>query len=154
MTQEIVVENIRGIGITYEVVEDIPGPAEISVWQLELVSLVDWKVPPEMTWAEFFHKNWHPYERHCLDVRDCAKERQARYFGLRHAQCIQNAYKQGEVPKEWSKYHFIFPGTIVRKDGELLMPALFGFGYFALHFCPIFRQTWDLRRYRFLRWRR
>lgn len=140
----------------FEVVEDIGGPEEISVERLEIVPLVNEKIPNHLTWEEFLYGvkyNWYPYDRE-LDVRRCAKEMHA-LLGLEHARCLLQA--QCDIPKEWLKYFILFPGTTLRsmRDGELHIPALWGiFGELSLRFLPLIHQEWDLRRHRFIRWRR
>lgn len=140
----------------FEVIQDIGGPEEISVRRLEIVPLVNGKIPDHLTWEEFLYGvkyDWHPYDRTYGDVRDRAKEMNA-LLGLKHARCLLKA--QRDIPKEWLKYLILFPGATLRstRDGELHLPVLWGIcGEPSLLFLPLIRQEWDLRRCRFLRWR-
>lgn len=138
-----------------EIVRDIRGPEKISIGNLEIVPLVKWKIPPSMTWEEFFDKDWDRYMAKYWDIRDRAKEMDS-CFGLSHAQCLLRTRR--EVPKEWSDYFLLFPGTTLRRKGseDLYLPVVWGGGggRLSLYFLPIFFHTWDLRTTRFLRWRR
>lgn len=165
----------------FEIIQDTQGPETISINRLEIVPLVNEKIPPRLTWAEFFgygsggeyilpelggfaldvdkstRRSFDfsgPYDRKYWDVRDRAREMDA-HLGIQHARCL--AKMQSEIPKEWLKYRLLFPGTTLRsmKDGKLYLPMV-------LHcdddpfllFEEIFFHTWDLRKTRFLRWRR
>lgn len=169
----------RGIGMA-EVVEDIGGPEKISIDKLEIVSFVSEKTLSSLKQREFFDRDGgflsaemggfmlmynfperssrhrrenNPYEV-SLDVQACAKEVHA-CFGLQHAECIERAER--EIPKEWDFHRLLFPGTILRArlDGKLYIPVLVGSdcAWFLLY-TPLYRQKWDLRRDRFVRWKR
>lgn len=137
-----------------EVIRDIRGPEKISISSLEIVPLVKWRIPPSMTWEEFFDKDWDRYDAKYCDIRDRAKEMDS-CFGLQHAQCLLRARK--ETPGEWRNYFLLFPGTTLRsaKDQDLYLPVIWGgTGKLLLYFLPIFSHTWDLRKTRFVRWRK
>lgn len=123
MARIIEAEDMFGKKDKFMVIEDIGGPEEMSVGDLELVSIEVKKEGGLLS---------------CGDMRNYARKVEAN-FGLRHAECFMKA--QWRIPEDWKKYDILFFMTTLRRRDN---------GFDINPYAPLL--CWDYHGWRLLLW--